>query len=487
MSVLLVLLGCPLLLAMVQVGVGHRRTLATALNTLGMAVCLLAACDLAIQVTQHQGHWMVSETFYLDALNTFLVVLTCLVATTTALYSGPYMQVEADHGRLSPWRLRLYHAMYAVFVGMMLLALTTNNLGLLWVALEAATLSAVLMVGIYRTAASLEAAWKYFILGGVGIAQALFGIILIYLAADRLSGEGSQAMLWTHLWVLRSHLEPTIMAMAFVFTLIGFGTKVGLVPLHSWLPDAHAEGPTPISAVLSSMLLNVAFYALLRCKALADGALHNHLPEHLMLGFGLLSLVVAALRLRTQTDVKRLFSYSSIEHMGLITFAFGLSGILVHAAALLHMTLHALIKSSLFFSVGHAVQKARSQRIEDIRGLMSVSARAGWGLVVGTLAIAGLPPFGMFRSEFMILGAAVHQQLWSIPLLVFALLVALASLIARMQDMVWGPEITVQRLPYRPHRLPLFIHLGLALWLGISMPSALWSVYQQAVTVTGGD
>jgi hydrogenase-4 component F len=220
----------------------------------------------------------VGQQFYIDPLNVFLVTLTAFVGLTTAIFSRPYMRVERDHGKMTPPRLRLYHSMYQLFSFTMLLALTTNNLGILWVAMEAATLTTVLLVSVYRTPASLEAAWKYFILCGVGIAQALFGTVLLYMAAEKVLGRTGGALLWTHLDAVKGQLDPTIITLAFVFLLIGYGTKVGLVPLHNWLPDAHAEGPTPVSAVLSGLLLNVALYAVLRCKVLTDGALGSAMP-----------------------------------------------------------------------------------------------------------------------------------------------------------------------------------------------------------------
>ena len=233
-----------------------------------------------------------NDEFFIDPLNVFLVTLTAFVGLTTAIFSRPYMRVERDHGKMTPPRLRLYHSMYQLFSFTMLLALTTNNMGILWVAMEAATLTTVLLVSVYRTAASLEAAWKYFILCGVGIAQALFGTVLLYMAAEKVLGAEGGALLWTHLDAVKGQLDPNIITLAFAFLFIGYGTKVGLVPLHNWLPDAHAEGPTPVSAVLSGLLLNVALYAVLRCKVLTDGALHEpRWPGSLMMGFGLLSVV----------------------------------------------------------------------------------------------------------------------------------------------------------------------------------------------------
>src|SRR5918999_857814 len=270
---------------------GHRRVGAV-LNIGVSALTFAAACALTLQVMRTGSTQVLNEQFFVDAFNVFLVALTAFVSFTTALFSRPYMRVEEHHGRVTPRRLRLYHSMYQLFMFTMLLALLTNNMGVLWVAMEGATLATVLLVSLYRTPASIEAAWKYFILCGVGIAQALFGTILLYLAAERILGAGGTALLWTHLYEVRHQLEPTVLSLAFVFLLVGYGTKVGLVPLHNWLPDAHAEGPTPMSAVLSGLLLNVALYAVVRAKVLVDGALETAFAGNLMMGFGLVTLLV---------------------------------------------------------------------------------------------------------------------------------------------------------------------------------------------------
>jgi hydrogenase-4 component F len=275
------------------------------------------------------------------------------------------------------------------------------------------------------------------------------------------------------------------MSLAFVFLLVGYGTKVGLAPLHNWLPDAHAEGPTPISAVLSGLLLNVALYAVIRCKILTDGALGNHFAGRLMIGFGLLSVLVAAFSLLRQRDIKRMFSYSSIEHMGIMTFAFGIGGPIANFAGLLHMTVHALTKSAIFFAVGHAAQKAGSQIMDEIRGLIKVSPAVGWGLMMGTLAILGMPPFGIFSSEFLILTSAMHQLAWAAPILLLGLAVAFGAIFVRVQPMVFG-ETTVKKLPHPPAILPVFLHLSLALMLGLYIPGYLNTWFLQAAQIIGG-
>lgn len=482
---LLIVLAIPLLGAAVLALVGQRG-FAPWINLAFSAATFVAACVLTARVI-FQGPMLVfAEQFFIDPFNVFLVTLTAFVGMTTAAFSRPYMRIAQDRGRLTAARLRLYHSMYQAFMFTMLLALTTNNLGLLWVAMEAATLTTVLLVSLYRTKASLEAAWKYFILCGVGIALALFGTVLLYFAAERVLGHaGMNALLWTQLDAVKGRLEPGIIGIAFVFLLVGYGTKVGLAPLHSWLPDAHAEGPTPVSAVLSGLLLNVALYAVMRSKVLVEGSLHAAWPGQMLMVFGLFSVLVGAFLLWRQKDVKRMFAYSSIEHMGIITFAFGMGGPLANFAALLHMTGHALTKSAIFYTTGHASQKAHSQRIDDIQGLREQSPALGWGLMIGVLAIAGMPPFSVFASEFLILTTAMQQQPWATPILLLGLGVAFGALFLRGQGMVFGRS-NLRELSHAPNMVPVFVHLALVLLLGLWMPQFLVSWWHTAAAMIGG-
>jgi hydrogenase-4 component F len=480
---ILAVLGLPLAGAAILAFVGHRRVAPTVNIAVSLAT-LVAAAVLTAEVVVNGPLLVLDRQFFVDPFNVFLVALTAFVGLTTAIFSLPYMRIEEEHKRLTPARLRLYHAMYQLFNFTMLLALLTNNMGILWVAMEAATLTTVLLVSLYRTPASLEAAWKYFILCGVGIAQALFGTILLYFAAEKLLGAEGGALLWTQLDSVKGSLEPTVLSLAFVFLLVGYGTKVGLVPLHNWLPDAHAEGPTPVSAVLSGLLLNVALYAVVRCKVLVEGAVPTLFAKHLMMGFGLLSVVIAALLLSRQKDIKRLFAYSSVEHMGIITFAFGMGGPIANFAGLLHMTVHSLTKSAIFFTVGHATQKTGTQQMDDIRGLVTISPLLGWGLAIGSLAILGMPPFGVFTSEFLVLTTAMREQPWATPFLLGALGLAFAAVFSKVQPMVFG-ETTARRLPLRPSMIPVFAHLGLVLMLGLWIPPFLAEWYRQAARLIG--
>jgi hydrogenase-4 component F len=442
------------------------------------------------------GAWsetLLGITFRIDAFNVSLVVLTAFVGLTTAIFSRPYMAAIRAEGRVYLGGMRVYHSMYQAFMLTMLLALTTDNLGVLWVAVEGATLATVLLVALYRTPEAIEAAWKYFILCGVGIALALFGTVLTYFAAQHVDlsvdVESAAGLLWSHLHAHAGALDPTVMRIAFVFVLVGYGTKIGLVPMHQWLPDAHSEGPTPMSAMLSGLLLNVALYALIRFKMLVDGSLaatsSPHLAGALLMGFGLLSFLVAGFFLHRQRDIKRLFSYSSIEHMGLMTFAFGLGGPLATFGALLHMLAHSLAKSALFITVGHATHLAGTQSIDRIRGLMRTQPAIAWTLLIGVAAIAGFPPFGVFTAELLLLIATMASAPWLTAALLVGLVIAFAGLFRHLQPMIYGvPPEGQQRV--QANLVPVYVQLALLLWLGLSIPLLLAGWLDQATQLIAG-
>jgi len=369
-------------------------------------------------------------------------------------------------------------------MGAMAAALIANNIGLMWVGVEVATLSTVMMVGIYRTPEAIEAAWKYFILGSVGIGLAFFGTILIYLVAQDVAGDGLPAMAWDTLQRNAKGLDPRLLSLAFVFLLVGYGTKVGLAPFHAWLPDAHAEGPTPISAVLSGLLLNVALYALLRFKMVlaANGAAID--AGAIMAGLGLVSLVFAAFMLYRRRDIKRLFAYSSIEHMGIAAFAFGMGGPLANFAGLLHMSMHSLIKSGIFFAVGHIAQAKATQRLSGIGGLSVTHPGLAVLFTLGVVAIAGLPPFGMFTSEFMLVSSTFARQPALSLVLVVGLLVAFGALVLRLQDIVFG-DPRGKSHPVEASYLPAFIHMVLVLGAGLWLPGALVQWFRGVAALLG--
>ena len=477
--ILLILLGISLFSAIILAFIGDRKY-APEINILGSAATFAAGVALALEVHFHGPIVAGGKFFFVDAFSVYLAVLTSFVSMTTAIFSRRYMRWERKHGRVGHWGMRFYHAMFQLFIFAMLLALLTNNVGVLWIAMELATLSTVLLVSLYRTPSAIEAAWKYFILCGVGIALALFGTVLLYFAAEKVLGEGGEALLWTNLNEVSGKLEPTVLSLAFVFLMVGYGTKVGLVPLHNWLPDAHSEGPTPISAVLSGLLLNIALYALVRCKVLVDGATHSHKAGYIMMGFGLLSILVAAFSLLRQKDIKRMFAYSSIEHMGIATFAFGLGGPIATFGALLHMLVHSLTKSSIFFTAGHASQMHGTQEMDKIGGLIRGNPLVGWGLVSGVMAIVGMPPFGLFTSEFLILTAAMKDAPFLAPFLLLGLGVAFAALFRRVQPMIAG-EVPESQSPIKAAHIPVILHMALVFIIGLYMPDFLARWFNTAV------
>jgi hydrogenase-4 component F len=455
---------------------GYRLT--ARLNVLAAFLTFATAVSLFFVEPKSGAYLLV------DDLNKVFIVLTTFVAFTTSAFSASYIGHEIEIGRLKLSYVRFYHAMYQVLMFAMNLALVANNIGLMWVAIEIATLTTVLMVGIYRTHEALEAAWKYFILGSVGIALALFGTILIYMAARPVLGEGNSAMVWTVLVAHAAKFDPALLNVAFVFLLLGYGTKVGLAPLHAWLPDAHAEGPTPISAVLSGLLLNVALYALLRFKmllALNPAALA---PGPLMVTMGLISVVFAAFMLYRRRDIKRMFAYSSIEHMGIIVFAFGMGGPLANFAGLLHMTMHSLTKSAIFFAVGHIAQVKGTQKIADMGGLTVTNPLLGWGLVLGVVAIAGLPPLGIFMSEFLVVSSTFSREPWLVLILVFGILVALGGLFLRLNSIVFGEPVG-PTAPAEASYVPMFVHLAIVFMAGIYLPPALVTGFQNVARLLG--
>ncbi len=482
---LLVPLLAPLIAAGVMALIPCHRVAAT-LNLLFSLLAFGAA--LVLLNDRPPGDMLL----HLDDLNAALITLNTFVAFTSGLFSAGYIEHERQIGRIDPLTGRLHHVMYQALMFALNLAVLANNIALMWFGIELATLTAVMMVGIYRTPAALEAALKYFILGGVGVTLALFGTILIYFAAATDAKGGMEAMAWTALLIHADHFDPTLLNVAFIFLLLGYGTKAGLVPMHAWLPDAHAEGPTPITAVLSGLLINVSLYIILRFKMILTATPHTLPPGPLMISFGLVSVLFAALMLYRQRDIKRLFAYSSIEHMGIATLAFGIGGPLATFAGLLHMLMHSLTKSAIFFAVGHITQIKGTQQLAAIRGIGDSHPALGWGLAFAVLAIAGMPPFGVFMSEFLLINAAFAKTPALALLLIVALLVALGALLLRLNEVVFSEG---ERIPGEVHQnngllrasrsLPLVTHLLLVLAAGLYLPGPLVAWFQHVAARLG--
>lgn len=413
-----------------------------------------------------------------DPLAVHIALLSAFVGLTSAAYSAGYVRVELAAARLDARRLRLYHAMFQALLGFVLLALLADNTGLTWVAIEAATIASALVVALPRSAEAIEASWKFFILCGVGVSLALFGTIVLYLAAEPALGPGPAAMRWSALGAAGPRCNGVALNLAFVFLLMGYGTKAALAPLHAWMPDAHAEGPTPVSAVLSGAVLNVSLLVILRLRHLMDASWRAGAgaiaPGPPIMALGILSVLLAALSLWRRRDVKRFFAFSTIEQSGLAAYAFGLGATY---AGLLHLTLHTLAKAAVYHCVGRAAQQKGGQRFADIGGLSATGQPLGLTLAAGIVAVAGLPPFGLFASEFLVLTETVRRApLLALPLAA-GLLIGAWALVSRLQGLCLGPP-TSDRGPAPPPLalLPAWAHLALVLLLGLAMPApvAAW-------------
>ncbi len=458
---------CVPLLAAIVLAFIRSGPVAAWVNIAAASMTFLLACRLP---------WLQGggELLLVDPLSSHMSILTAFVAMTTSWFSRSYVAEEFAEGRLDAWRLRQYHALYQALVGFMLLALLSNNLGVTWVAIEAATIATVIIIGLPRTAEAVEASWKFFILCGVGIALAFFGTMVLYLAALPALPPGLGPMSWNALAGAASRCKGTMLNLAFVFLLIGYGTKAGLAPLHLWMPDAHAEGPTPVSAVLSSSLLNVAMTVILRVRNLLAANADAIDPGPPIMALGLASVLLAAFSLWRRRDVKRFFAFSTIEQSGVTAFAIGLGGAGATFAAILHLTLHTLAKAALFHCVGRASQLKGGQTFTDIAGLARTHRMLGLTLAAAIVAVAGLPPFGLFSSEFLVVLATIRQ----IPLLAVPLGLGLVvggwALGMRLIGLCFGPASPDHGpAPGWAALAPAWLHLALVIGLGLAMPAAM--------------
>jgi hydrogenase-4 component F len=380
--------------------------------------------------------------FYIDALSMIVLDIVLIIAFIAAVFSIGYLEEEIKHGKLAKEKLRLYYILMYTFIFMMILALTVKNMGLMWIAIEATTLSSVFLVGLHNDKHALEAAWKYIILCSVGIAIALLGIILLHLSAAGVLNSNS-FLDWTALYTQAVSLKSSVLRLAFIFILIGFGTKAGLAPMHNWLPDAHSQAPSPISAMLSGVLLNSAMYGIIRTVAIVNRNLGNSsFTGRLLIGIGILSIATAAVFILTQKDYKRLLAYSSIEHMGIIAVAFGIYSPLSVFGGLMHMINHSLTKSMLFFASGNIMQKYDTKQINKIKGVLKTLPITGTVFLLGIFAIAGTPPFSVFASEFNIVVALFNgPYVWIGVIFVLLLATVFAGIAVTLLAMFYGePE-----------------------------------------------
>ncbi len=466
-----------------------RKRIVHVLNVLGATGTLLLGLFTAGEVFSRGPVTGLKGLLYIDALSAFVLAVVALVSFIAALYSVGYMGREEEEGIITEKQLSRYYLWFHFFVFTMLTTLMANNLGVVWVAIEATTLASALLVGFYNKETSLEAAWKYIIICTVGITFALFGTILAYYSSVRVLGEASDALNWTTLLKVAHQLDPKLMKLSFVFILIGYGTKAGLAPMHTWLPDAHSQAPSPVSAVLSGVLLNCALYGILRFHIITSGALGPEYSSRLLLIFGLLSVGLAIPFIAVQTDFKRLLAYSSVEHMGIIAAGLGIGGRLGFYGAMLHLFNHAVAKSLMFFVAGNLTQKYKTRKIARIRGAVQTMPVTGVVLLAGTFAISGAPPFNIFVSEFTIASAALKQGyfLASVLFLVFIALI-FAGITYHVSKMAFGSYYG--RLCRGELNLwtaaTLLVPMVFVLVMGVYVPPFMDSILGQVVAVLNG-
>src|SRR5579859_5540636 len=425
MTPLTPLIILPLLAGLVCLLLRSHRVMGL-VNMLAFAGSLALGIQLLREVLAQRVVTECHEFFRADALSAWMVLLISVVSLGTSLYAGHYFRCELAEGTVTAGRVKEFFVLTPLFTAGMFLVVLANNLGVMWFALEATALSSVLLVALYNRRTSLEAAWKYVILGSLGLALALFGTVFTYAAAVDKSSTALPSFNWSHLMSLSGQLNRGMIKLAFAFVLVGYGAKAGLAPMHTWLPDAHSEAPSPTSAMLSGVSLKIALYALLRFHILTSACLGSAYSGTLLLVFGLTSMCLAAPFILIQKNLKRLLAYSSLEHMGLICVAIGLNSSLTTFGALLHMGYHALTKPVLFFAAGNIHQTCHTLQMRLIGpGLAQCLPLTILCMGLAGAAAVGLPPFGLFFSEMTVLTGGIAAG--NTPVTVLLLLALLAS------------------------------------------------------------
>ena len=412
------------------------------LGTATASGVLVAGVVLATDVVQGRAVTALDGALRADALSAFMVIVIGVIATLATWQGVRYLDAEIAAGRCTRRHAALYSVLVQAFVATMLLAVLAANLGVLWVAIEATTVVTTFLVGHRQTRSSLEASWKYIVICSVGIAMAFLGTVLVYLASLHV-GHGPHPLDWTSLVAQSHQLNPGVMRLAFALIVLGYGTKVGLVPMHSWLPDAPSQAPAPVSALMSGVLLTVAFYAIMRFKVIADGALGPTFPRTLLVIVGLLSLLVAASLLLTQRDYKRMLAYHSVEHMGLIALGAAAGSPLAIAAVLLHILGHGLAKGVLFLASGEILLTEGTSEIERVPALLSRRPVLGGIFGFGLFALLGFPPFSLFVSELNMLRAEFQVGLgWAAAVSLTCMAVIFAAVMSHGRHLLLGPRGT---------------------------------------------
>jgi len=461
------------------------------INILGSLLTGVTALYCALSVFWVREAGSLGSFLFIDELSAILVFIIGVVGTTCCLYTVSYLRAEQKSGELAGHRIGLFFGLLHLFVATMYLSVLADNLGVMWVAIEGTTIVSALLVGFYGNKDALEAAWKYILICTVGLAFAMLGIILTFYAARGILRIDEISLSWRFLYPVAANLDPSLMKLAFIFVLVGYGTKAGLFPLHTWLPDAHSQAPSPVSALLSGVLLNCAIYAIIRFHLLTSKAVGGEYSGKLLIVFGLISMIGALPFILVQKDIKRLLAYSSVEHVGIIILGFGLGGFLGYTGALLHMINHALGKSVLFLSAGTLVQTYHTKLISRMKGIGQVFPITATVFMTSLLAIGGAPPFGLFVSELNVASQAFQADRIGLG---FAFLMVIAVVFTGL--IYFAGKMYFSNFPTRIPRgerfsiqhILILLPICLLVFQGFFMPQAVQDLINKVVTfmITGG-
>jgi hydrogenase-4 component F len=492
MSALAILIALGPLTGLAAALAGARARLAGLAQAAGALVAFGCALALLVELDGHPPLAGWDGFLYVDPLGGFFAMTVAGVTLLAALGSIGYVCAEEDRGALGSFQVRLYYAFFGLFASLMLAALETGNLGLLFVLVEASTLASAALVGIEGRSRSLEAAWKYVIISSLGVTIALAGTLFLFYSGSALHLGSNLGLTWPYLFEHAHALAPQPLRLAFLLAVVGYGTKVGLAPMHTWLPDAHAEAPSPASAMLSAALLNAGMYAIIRFLAIAHARLGGTYPRAVLLSFGFASIAIGALFMVRKGNFKRLFAYSSVEHMGIIAVALGFGGTLGLYGALLQMLNHALAKSVLFLSSGDVSLRYKTREASQVSGLLAAVPVTGGALLLASFAVLGSPPFGLFLSELTIVRAGFASASPVFPLLLLFLLgLAFVAFARTTAGMVTGQPPDQLTSPYRSKAVavstaaPLVLGLAALLVLGLWIPVGLDTVLRHSIAVIG--
>lgn len=460
------------------------------LNLGAFASVAMLAISLGLEVGHHGKVTTMGGFLQADALSALVIGLTAFVALVCAIYAVGYFRRDLGAGRVTEKQLRRYYVLTPLFVCAMLLAPLADNLGVMWVAIESTTLGSVLLVTFYNQKTSFEAGWKYAIIGSVGISLALFGTVVAYSSAISVLGEHApEGMSWSVLVEIADRLNPTAMRLAFVLIILGYGTKAGLAPMHTWKPDAYSEAPVPAAALLGAGFINCAVYAIMRFDVLAEKCLGHDFPSHLLIGFGIFSILLAAPFVLVQRNFRRLLAYSSIDHAGIMVAALGFGGKLGALGAVLHMLFHGVTKPLLFFCAGNVQQEFGSPYLRKVRGVIHVLPWTGGLFLVGAFAVTGTPPFGLFQSEFIALsGALAAGHGGAAALFIIGVVTIFVGFLVHMASLILGaPAEPRARATECPWKLGAMILVAAVIGVfGLWLPGSVYELVRLSARILGG-